>query len=354
MQASEQAAVQESIGGRRERNLTESIDLAKRRYVLQRARYERTAVVTAEALSSILRQQAIPHLLSFRAKHPDNFANKLLLKKRKGEYAQLGEDLNQTVRDLAGVRIIVYDPKNEERVADVIRKNFKLADGPVSDVNFAKPPYPERGNLSGYVATHLIVRAPEGREHSAIEGACCEIQICNVAAHLFNELEHDIKYKLHDAEPTQRTKAALEQLRAGCRDLELAAIAVLKSHQRDIHDQSAELLDAEDFRRALEQLAGRQLRGDFETLFKLVAPLVNRVTVQALLQETGRTVLGLLEAGSQRLYPGHETWSGDDALLLSLGMLDTYSREFSRIATDWEGTRPEIVNVLLNAGESRT
>lgn len=344
----EAASATEPVHASNVRETESIVDRARRRYVLQRARYERTASVVAGQLAAALRQQAIPHLLSFRAKHPDNFAGKVLLKRRRGKYAELGEDLNETVKDLAGVRIVVYDPADESRVADVIRNTFKVADGPAAQVNFALPPYDARTDQTEYKATHVIVVAPQGGEYATIDGACCEVQVCNMAAHVFNEIEHDIRYKLHDAEPTQRTKDALERLRLGCRDLEKAATAVLKAHQRDIRDQSTELLDPEDLRRGLELVADRQLRGDFDTLFKLLGPIMTPLSVTALLHGTGLTVSELLVAGSKRMPPAEgQQWQADDAILLAIGLMDAYGGAVMRVALDWEGSQPQLVQAII-------
>ena len=300
----------------------------------------------AETISAALRKESIRHLLSFRTKHPDEFAGKLLRKKGKPKYEQLGEDLNETVTDLAGVRIVVYDPRDEQKVAGVIRKVLQVAPGDAADTDFASPQYSERDDAAPYQATHLLVVAPEGPEHSSVQGARCEVQICNVAAHLFNEVEHDISYKRKDASPTGKTLEALESLRRGCRQLERAAEETFKRHERDIADQRTELLDAEDLRSGLEKAAGGTLEGDFRALFGLLSPVMSPLNVHSIEQAQGTGIATLVKQG-------RSDWSErgntpiEEATAVAVALFRTYGPEFSALASDWDGSPSPVVDAIV-------
>lgn len=321
------------------------------RYRLQRARFDLVATYVAERVAGTLRAEGIRHLLSFRSKHPDDVIEKVARKRAAGkpDYDHLGEDLNAVIHDLAGVRVVVYDPQDEWRVADALRKDFRLAEGPPDQVAFARPPYKERGKMVGYSATHLIVAIDDGPDSSSIAGARCEVQICNVAAHLFNELEHDIGYKKHKATPTAQTMAELENVRLATRALEDAATALVKRHSRDIRDQSTELLDAVDLAASVRATAGRDLRGDFQSLFLVLRSVLSPFTIRAIEGADQRrpTLAKLREHGEQ--VASRLEINADDATCLALGLSETFRDEFRAVVDGWDAERTPLVDALARA-----
>src|SRR5437868_7001594 len=92
------------------------------------ARFSKAAQFVAERLRRELRAAAVRrYLLSFRAKHPDDFAGKLRRKRSKYSYAALSADLNSVLTDLAGCRIIVYHATDVRRVVEVAKVALPLA-----------------------------------------------------------------------------------------------------------------------------------------------------------------------------------------------------------------------------------
>jgi ppGpp synthetase/RelA/SpoT-type nucleotidyltranferase len=325
-----------------------SIDQVRASYRLQLARYERTAVVVAERLAVELRNQSVRHLLSFRAKHPDDLVGKLERKGGTGKYDRIGENLNEVVQDLAGVRVVVYDPIDERKVAELVRTMFAPAPGPANEVDFAKPAFGERTpGATAYQASHLIVLAPDDDGLASVQGACCEIQICNVAAHLFNELEHDINYKKHHGHPSTRTLSELERLRLACRQLELDVIQLLKSHGQDARGQLEELSTAEGLKRGLETAADRPLIGDFQGLFRLLSSLLQPLTIGAI--EKHGAIGALLDQG--RAWAASHQLGGpvDDVLALTLGLLPGYRLEFPRQVRAWDAPLAPLAEAILAA-----
>jgi len=114
--------------------LTEpQVEKLVQRYLLEMARYERTAAVVAERLRRELRAEAqLRYLLAFRAKHPEDLRVKLLRKAKEGKaeysYDRLNEGLNDVVTDLAGCRVIVYSPPDRLRVSTLVRRIFRRPD----------------------------------------------------------------------------------------------------------------------------------------------------------------------------------------------------------------------------------
>lgn len=76
------------------------------------ARFEKTATFVAEEISRRAREEALRHLLSFRAKHPDDLRGKLARKRDDDEryaFANLRRDLCAVVTDLAVCRLVAYN-----------------------------------------------------------------------------------------------------------------------------------------------------------------------------------------------------------------------------------------------------
>src|SRR5690242_9949559 len=163
------------------------IELLVGRYVRELARYESAAFFVEQRLRRALRAAAIRVQLSSRDKHPEDLRAKLHRKRDDPRYAfaVLREALSRTVTDLAGSRVLVYHPSDMGEGAQLVRRMFRRAERENADE--------EHNNPSGYRATHLLVSIGEEEECLSLHGAICEIQVTTIAAHLFNELEHDIR-----------------------------------------------------------------------------------------------------------------------------------------------------------------
>jgi ppGpp synthetase/RelA/SpoT-type nucleotidyltranferase len=85
---------------------------------------------------------------------------------------------------------------------------------------------------SGYRATHMLVELGADEDHPSLRGFVCELQIASLGAHLFNEIEHDTTYKIHDVPPSAAETDALAELRAQCRRTDALADRVLEEHEK--------------------------------------------------------------------------------------------------------------------------
>lgn len=273
-------------------------DERREQYRLQRARYERLASRVAETVTEALRKESIQHFVSYRSKHPDDVAEKIARKLADGKTRYRDAiDLNEIMTDLAGVRIVVYDPDQEKRAAQVVRSTFKIRPSTSDEFDFEKPRTDDRNSSTAYCATHITVQAATG--DPLTEGACCEVQVCNIVAHVFNEFEHDIQYKHKHAAPRVKTLDALERVRAKTRELENAVHELLGHHKRDAQEQHLNANDADDLKRGLESFFGKPLSGNFELFFAFAQSIFNPVSVHALrpasLEDRAASVLGRIK-----------------------------------------------------------
>jgi ppGpp synthetase/RelA/SpoT-type nucleotidyltranferase len=156
----------------------------------------------------IVEANAMRAHVTFRAKGPKSLEAKLR------KFAQTGKKSMPTadsvfdqVRDLAAVRVATYVQTDERKVTEAICKRFAGGDATAVVVDLKDKHASDPQNF--YRATHLEVYLPAPDivgTYSNVHGVPCEIQVCSMMAHVWNEIEHDIGYKptgdLSDLEKT--------------------------------------------------------------------------------------------------------------------------------------------------------
>jgi ppGpp synthetase/RelA/SpoT-type nucleotidyltranferase len=145
----------------------------------------------------IVEANAIRAHVTFRAKGPKNLEAKLR------KFAQTGrkslptlESVFDQVRDLAAVRVATYVQTDEGKVTEAISKRFVGSNGKAVRVDLKDKHAIDPQNF--YRATHIEVFL-QAKDivgtYSNVDGVPCEIQVCSMMAHVWNEIEHDIGYK---------------------------------------------------------------------------------------------------------------------------------------------------------------
>lgn len=309
----------------------------RQRYLLEMARYERAAQVVADRLRRELRAEArLRHIISFRAKHPDDLREKLARKRSAyaNARATLEANINDVVTDLAGVRVVVYVPEDEERVVSIVDRTF--AHALRSDA--ALPPYRKE---SGYRATHRLVLASGDGDDIALQNAVCEVQVTTLASHLFNELEHDITYKTHGVEPSSEDTTCLRHARSLTEILDREVTSLFE--QRRQLARRAERIDSpENLRFALEASAHRPLAGDFKRLFQMLNASLNVLSGEAL-EALGS--FGEVTERGKKLASTLDLPDPDDVIEFVLG-LDQLHPEFQAYSLSWRGPRTPLRRAL--------
>jgi ppGpp synthetase/RelA/SpoT-type nucleotidyltranferase len=135
--------------------------------------------------------------VTFRAKGHKSFESKLRKFALTGKKTMpTVESVFEQVRDLAAVRVATYVQTDERKVTDAIAKRFAGANGAAVSVDTKDKHALDPNNF--YRATHLEVYLPSQDivgTYSNVVGVPCEIQVCSMMAHVWNEIEHDIGYK---------------------------------------------------------------------------------------------------------------------------------------------------------------
>jgi ppGpp synthetase/RelA/SpoT-type nucleotidyltranferase len=310
-------------------------------YRLQMARYESAARFVEQRLRREFRAAALPVLLSSRAKHPEDLREKLRRRATEGdarfEFEPLMNDVNKIVTDVAGCRVIVYDPRLEVPAALVVQRAFGLDQSP--EKVHRKP--------SGYRATHLLVPLVQAEAELSIRDAICEVQVTSIASHVFNELEHDIRYKMKGGEPGERVNRNLEDLQHASRLLDNVVERLQDERAREV-DRGKKTIDgAQTLRFVIERIFERPITGEVEKLFRLLQRSTDPLTVRAIEE------LDLLQAahrGAAR--SSFRSYPPDDVVEIVLGLLETFREEFRAIASSWRGPQTLLKRAIMDSDGS--
>lgn len=311
-------------------------------YRLQMARYEAAAKFVEQRLRREFRAAALPVLLSSRAKHPEDLREKLRRRADEPRYdfERLIGDVNRIVTDVAGCRVVVYDPRLEEVAARVVQHAF--AAGPPEP-----PPNEVHRKPSGYRATHLLVSLVEAGVDLSIRDAVCEVQVTSIASHVFNELEHDIRYKMKGVEPGERVGRNLEDLQHASRLLDGVVERLQDERAREVDRSARTIGDAETLRFAIERIFERPITGEVEKLFRLLEGSTDSLTVRMIerlnLQEAAR--LGATKIASKEDPP--DDLVKDDVVKIVLGLLGTFHEEFRAMASAWRGPSTPLKRAIM-------
>jgi len=130
----------------------------------------------------------IEHVTS-RVKSVESIVNKM---RRKGGGRSL-DDIRETIRDIAGVRITCSFLSDIYRVSDMLCRQDDLTVLEVKD--YIRNPKP-----NGYRSLHLILEVPVFMSDRC-ERVCVEVQIRTIAMDFWASLEHKIFYKYDGAVP---------------------------------------------------------------------------------------------------------------------------------------------------------
>lgn len=194
--------------------LTEAlIDECVERYWREFDRYAKLVALVEQKCRKILEEKLIRGTVSSRAKDPERLRGKLRRYMRNDEERESldsVEKIFQRLGDLAGVRVATYVEKDRDRVVEELRACF-CGDSEGGEITVDKKDIPGKS----YRAIHcqvLLNDADFVGNNVNLKGLNCEIQVCSLLAHVYNEIEHDIRYKALSGEPSGHESQLLDVL----------------------------------------------------------------------------------------------------------------------------------------------
>lgn len=176
----------------------DTIKKAVQRYHREYDRYLKLCARVAEICRiEVVEGNAIRAQVTARAKSPKSFEGKLRRFAASGKKDMVNVDaVFEQIRDLAAVRIATYEQRHEEQVVRFVAGRF-------SDGSGQRPGHERKDKNretpdNFYRATHIevfLTSADIVGTYSNVADVPCEVQVCSMMAHVWNEVEHDLGYK---------------------------------------------------------------------------------------------------------------------------------------------------------------
>lgn len=240
------------------------------RYRRERDRYMKLADRVAEICrSDICEQNAIRAQVTFRVKSLKSFEGKLRrFSERPDRDFTNVDQIFSSISDLAGVRIAAYQHEDCAKLVEHLKQNFRGPDGDIP-IDSKDRHIQDRRNF--YRAIHAQVRLPEDElvgTYDNISDISCEIQICTMIAHVWNEIEHDIGYKPELGGPSEDEERLIEMLghtvRQGDQQISMLLAANArrvsrKSEAAEPDPQSRPFRDVHDFVSRMQDYGDRAM-----------------------------------------------------------------------------------------------
>lgn len=231
---------------------TSLIDPAVARYERERDRYLKLAVRVAEICQSVIVEgDAVRAQVTSRTKTPQSFRGKLERFSRQEDknYADVDE-IFEGVTDFAGVRVATYSPEHEGKVTQRLCGLFVGPGGPNTEVHVDPKNKLDPAKARFYRATHCQVHLRDEDlvgSYENLRGASCEVQVCSMMAHVWNEIEHDIGYKPEGAGPGPAELGLLESLGHLARSGDATITRLLEANEVRLQNRQGEFSDVHDF-----------------------------------------------------------------------------------------------------------
>jgi ppGpp synthetase/RelA/SpoT-type nucleotidyltranferase len=227
-----------------EKVIQESVE----RYERERDRYLKLAARVADiARTEIVEENTIRAQVTSRVKSVRSFEGKLrrFAKRDDVDLSTVGKIFDK-IGDLAGVRVATYQAEDEERVVKDIVKRFRG----LQDEAIGVDKKDKLVHGSFYRATHCQVYLRSDDlvgTYENLKGTTCEIQVCSMMAHVWNEIEHDIAYKPDGDGPQEAERGLLNALGYLTRSGDAVISRLLEANLGRLRELTGDFEDAFDF-----------------------------------------------------------------------------------------------------------
>lgn len=182
------------------------------RYTKEYDFYNQAARLASQMLEADLRASGVRSIVTYRAKDASRLEEKCRGRFSEKKYQSV-DDIFEDIVDLAGVRVALYFPGEQEQVEKAILRLFSQLEKKRVFPDLKKQRPDKR--FSGYSAAHYRVQLKE-QEMSDLNKryakARIEIQVASVLMHAWSEVEHDLDYKQLEGDLSDQEQSILDQL----------------------------------------------------------------------------------------------------------------------------------------------
>lgn len=186
------------------------------RYERELDRYTKLADLVYERCLRLVDEIGIRATVQRRAKSPQSLRKKLLRIERQdppdGRFTTL-DDVFANMSDLAAVRVATYLESDRSRIVAELRRVFEFAPGRDGHPNPDDKSRNDRAKHYRAVHCQVLLKPEDSAGRNAnLAGTSCEIQVCSMLAHVWNEIEHDLGYKPETGKLSERELDCLDAL----------------------------------------------------------------------------------------------------------------------------------------------
>ncbi|MCD7898560.1 MAG: hypothetical protein LUH22_01405 [Bacteroides sp.] len=219
------------------------VDETVKRYIREYDRYKKLADIVFNISQNIVQKNlTIRATVQHRAKSPTSLAEKL---KKSSKYKSV-DGVFEGISDLAGVRIITYQEADRPKVVDEIQQIFVGRDNEKIRIEVKD----KNGNNGKYYkATHCQVALPSEYliDNFNLKNTTCEIQVCSLLSHVYNEIEHDLQYKPRSGSLSMDEKLLIDQLGLITKSGDITIRRLLEATNERLKMHKGEFVDVHDF-----------------------------------------------------------------------------------------------------------
>ncbi|NDW18752.1 hypothetical protein D0T53_07475 [Dysgonomonas sp. 216] len=214
-----------------------------KRYIREYDRYKKLADIVYNICQNIVQKNlTIRATVQHRAKSPTSLAEKL----RKTNKYKSVDSVFEGISDLAGVRIITYQETDRPKVVNEIKQIFV---GKFEEQIRIEVKDKDGNNGKYYKATHCQVALPSEYlvDNLNLKNTTCEIQVCSLLSHVYNEIEHDLQYKPRVGNLSDEEKLLIDQLGLITKSGDITIRRLLEATGERLKKHKGEFLDVHDF-----------------------------------------------------------------------------------------------------------
>lgn len=228
----------------------DTIKKAVQRYHREYDRYLKLAARVAEICrSEIVEGNAIRAQVTSRAKSPKSLEGKLRRFAANGKKSFPDVDaVFDQIRDLAAVRIATYEQRHEDQVVQHVCKRFVDSAGqrPAHERKDRNRDDPNNFYRASHIEAFLAAADGVGTYINVMD-VPCEVQVCSMMSHVWNEVEHDLGYKPAAGELSEQERNLLVMLGQSVRVGDGTIASLFAETERRLREQGGSFADVYDF-----------------------------------------------------------------------------------------------------------
>lgn len=309
------------------------------KYRRERDRYVKMASTVQQRLQTALANHHIRAVVTSRAKDMSSLQTKLHNNCAKLDFEKLMDEFCPDILDLAGARVMLYEfDKDAESVIRIINELFLIGDDPrhTKDLGLdSHRCYQARHRVASLRAEHLGGDAVDN-----LNGVVCEIQVVSLVKHIWNELEHDIKYKdpEHLGLPDEHQQAWLSVLWDTLHAAQTAAAnlsTVTDNRRAQKRADGAPIENAEELQLALGVILQRPFSGNIQGLFELLQGTEASLSRRSLIESMRLNLESIKDGEAVADAAGFKT--ADDSEAVVAFLWSERGQDFAEIAESWTG-----------------